>query len=1229
MPNAPVLLRAATLIPKGAAQDDFELSLSGEMEVNPTLLHLLQTEFGQSFDHDKLLATIDGAMDTRWELHAAFDWLAGHAAAIPGFAIADRVVLGNFSYAKLPMVLDLDGAEDEMVEHDIVAAIAGDEEARDTLTTQYAQAQVALDDPDRTPPSDEFLVLDADASQNYAINAVLHGQDLIVRGPPGTGKSQTIANLISTALARGKTVLFVAEKRAAIEAVSKRLKASGLGDLVLDLHGGAGKRREVAEGFAKSLALVSGIPRAAHDAEFEGLVRRRDVLNRYVAAVHAPRSPWGVSYYDAMTQLAGIVPAAQSAYRFDGPTLDGLDEGAFRACREDVQDLVDLGGVDPTVFQSRWTIAEIESQDAAISAMASVERLRSSLSRFAAEVTAVATTTGLEVAPSVKGWRTAIQHWGAAAGAGAVFNVTVYQPNIDDWLAAYQPASKGRAAGLYARLTNGQFRSARASIRSNLRDRATPDGETYRALALAAEARRAWRMAGGEPTVPVAPEDLDGLTAQLDQLEREIGGVEHVVGNLNGGDRALLGMAATLDSLRASRDVLLKTPEIRRLQRNLGLAGLSNLIAEFRSARLAADLCASRLTYIWLRSIVERVEFIDVRVGAFDAERHGRVVEEFRVADASHIGSTAGRIRRLYAERVSTARDTHQKEAAVITKQASLKRGHLPLRVVFSQAPHVLLALKPCWAMSPLVVSQLLPSDQRYFDLVVFDEASQITPADAMPSILRGKRLVVAGDDRQLPPTAFFASQAAEDEADEEQLEIDLAATKGFESILDSLRSLLRLRMLTWHYRSRDERLIAFSNAHFYDRSLTTFPGITASECLDHVLVPFRPGAVGQEKSVTDEVDEVVRLIIQHAEARPSESLGVIAMGITHANRVEEALRLVLRDRRDLDEFFGEDREEAFFVKNLERVQGDERDAIILTIGYGKTPEGRLLYHFGPINLEGGERRLNVAVTRAKRRMTVVSSFSAADMDPNRATSRGAKLLRDYLLYAESRGSDLGDGLREHPALNPFEIEVRDTLVRSGIPLVAQLGASGYRIDFAAQHPKRRGQYVLAIECDGASYHSSATARDRDRLRQEQLERLGWRFHRIWSGDWFRDKERAAQRVVAAYREAVSDADSGRLQPRASPAGAKQDQAEKKVPAPDVPSRGPRPRVWRSRFIDDHPHSQLVALAAWIESDTLLRTQGEVLDEMIKELGFQRRGSKIVAALEWAIRDSRSKRPKG
>ena len=269
--------------------------------------------------------------------------------------------------------------------------------------------------------------------------------------------------------------------------------------------------------------------------------------------------------------------------------------------------------------------------------------------------------------------------------------------------------------------------------------------------------------------------------------------------------------------------------------------------------------------------------------------------------------------------------------------------------------------------------------------------------------------------------------------------------------------------------------------------------------------MPFTQGYEGSDVSASAEVETVVDLILRHAAERPDETLGVIAMGLKHAERIDEVLRRRLRDRPDLNDFFDETREEKFFVKNLERVQGDERDAIILSIGYGKGADSRLRYFFGPLNNQGGERRLNVAITRAKRRLTLVSSFASADMDPEKGAD-GVRLLRQYLQYAESRGANLGEAALAKPELNPFEIDVRDSLERAGVPVVAQWGCSGYFIDYVAKHPRDPGRLVLAIECDGAAYHSSATARDRDRLRQDHLERLGWKFHRVWSTDWFRDK---------------------------------------------------------------------------------------------------------------------------
>lgn len=315
----------------------------------------------------------------------------------------------------------------------------------------------------------------------------------------------------------------------------------------------------------------------------------------------------------------------------------------------------------------------------------------------------------------------------------------------------------------------------------------------------------------------------------------------------------------------------------------------------------------------------------------------------------------------------------------------------------------------------------------------------------------------------------------------------------------------------------------------------------------------------------------------------------------------------------DLDEFFDENRPERFFVKNLERVQGDERDGIVLTVGYGKNIDGGMQYRFGPLNTEGGERRLNVAVTRARRRMTLVSSFTAADMDPDRTTAHGAELLRLYVAYAESCGERLDRETAETPKLNPFELDIRDALEHAGIPLTCQYGVSGYRLDFAAKHPDEPGRLVLAIEADGAGYHSSQTARDRDRLRQEQLERLGWRFHRIWSQDWFTDRAREVEKALAAYRAAV--AASRDDLPVPSPPGP--------TPLPPStaprPSRGPRPHVYPWGQIDQFRDQDLRAIVRWIESDTLLRSREELIAETMHELGFERRGKKIVARIGSAI----------
>jgi len=364
-----------------------------------------------------------------------------------------------------------------------------------------------------------------------------------------------------------------------------------------------------------------------------------------------------------------------------------------------------------------------------------------------------------------------------------------------------------------------------------------------------------------------------------------------------------------------------------------------------------------------------------------------------------------------------------------------------------------------------------------------------------------------------------------------------------------------------------------------------------------------------------------VELIIRYAEERPAETLGVIALGVKHSQRLQAALDIELPKHPDLDAFFDQNKPERFFIKNLERVQGDERDGIILSIGYGKDRSGRLPYRFGPLLYAGGERRLNVAITRARRSLTLVSAFTHMDMDPQRSNALGVKLLREYLQYASTGGKNLGDNGATDVALNDFEQNIFDALLAKGIPLIPQYGASQYRIDLVAQHRNNPGQFVMAIECDGATYHSSPTARDRDRLRQQHLEALGWKFHRIWSTEWFLHKDKEVERAVRAYEQTLVNLAKEEENLNSMPT---REKTEPKASQFTTKARSKRPYIAKNSSIDKYSEFELVEIVRWINSDDKLRTDEEIADEMIEELGFKRRGIKIDTHIRRAIDRFRS-----
>ena len=467
-------------------------------------------------------------------------------------------------------------------------------------------------------------------------------------------------------------------------------------------------------------------------------------------------------------------------------------------------------------------------------------------------------------------------------------------------------------------------------------------------------------------------------------------------------------------------------------------------------------------------------------------------------------------------------------EISVLKRELNKQRRIMPIRKLFKEIPNLILTLKPCLMMSPLSVSLFLEADSFNFDTVIFDEASQVCTENAVGAISRGKQVIIAGDSKQLPPTNFFsaATSNADFDADDDEDEFDDA--DAFESVLDEA-ALLPEQTLLWHYRSRHEHLIAYSNAKIYKNNLITFPSNidkVADNGVEYIYVPEGFYDRGGRKGNTIEAEKVAEMVFEHFNKFPDRSLGVITFGEVQQQAIETAINKRRRENQTFEEFFNEDRPDAFFTKNLENVQGDERDTIIFSIGYAKDSSGKMHMNFGPLSKSGGERRLNVAITRAKYNVKLVGSIMPTDIETERINAEGPKLLRGYIDFAIHGPSVLVNEITDSDIVDhdsPFEAAVYNFLDRKGYKLGTQVGCSGYRIDMAVKHPSLSGRYVLGIECDGATYHSARTARERDRLRQDVLEDMGWKIYRIWSTDWIKDPNTEGERLLEAVDKAISE----------------------------------------------------------------------------------------------------------
>lgn len=555
--------------------------------------------------------------------------------------------------------------------------------------------------------------------------------------------------------------------------------------------------------------------------------------------------------------------------------------------------------------------------------------------------------------------------------------------------------------------------------------------------------------------------------------------------------------------------------------------GLRPVVEALAEVRLASAEVPSVITREVMRRWVDQVLEAEPVLRDTRAQDRDAIAREFRELDAQLVSTTVSHV---INEANAFRPTTTVGQAGIILAEGRKKRRHMPIRELLARTVDVSLGIKPVFMMSPLSVSQYLPPDLR-FDVVIFDEASQVMPEDAVNCIYRGSSLIIAGDEKQLPPTNFFELGTGDGD---ETWEEDQSSARDFESILSIAKGCGAFMSLTlkWHYRSRHEALIAFSNNRFYQGELITFPSSQAegpSVGVEFFLVENGVYDRGGSRRNMVEARYVAERIVHHYDTRPGMSLGIVAFSQAQAEAIQFALEEVTLLRPDLEGKFGGSRLDGLFIKNLESVQGDERDVMIFSIGYGPDADGKLTMNFGPINRDGGWRRLNVAITRARYRNEVIASFSGSQMSASNV--RSVNEFRRYLDFAAHGMSalSLDDELSLGDAESPFEESVLTWLRSEGYQVTPQVGSSGYRIDMAVHHPQHPARFVLGIECDGVAYHSSQTARDRDRLREQVLTGLGWNLHRIWGTAWYRHRESEQRRLKDAIESAIAAPPQGLL----------------------------------------------------------------------------------------------------
>jgi very-short-patch-repair endonuclease len=1323
--RAPLILVPVRLERRSAAAKPYLTNHDDDAVFNLTLLELLRQEFNIPLPElAGELPTDESGIDVPkiWRV------VRERIRDTPGFEVVEELTLSTFSFAKYLMWKDLADRTEALKGSPFVRHLI--ENPRDPYVAGASFLPLREID-DRIDPAELFTPLNADSSQILAIHASGSHGDFVLEGPPGTGKSETIGNIIAHNLACGRKVLFVSEKMAALDVVHRRLCERGLGRFCLELHSSKANKRAVLDQLGA--AWESAGERAGADwaKKANELRSVRTRLNCLVSALHTP-GPAGISPRDAIgrsARWAGLHPVNLN-WGNDlerpgrAPTPEALAAAtdcarrlglAFTQVTE--EDRTDFAGVGQEDWSFAWAA---RVADVARAFTVSLGTLRQSRAGFARHV-GLGDDDGLRYTEAMGALaeglpRCASYDVGIALGAegkGALEAMAAAALS----LASYTTAAMALPFAVTASVL------ASAPIATWMKSRTEAVGRTWpfrgraqNRLRRQIEAHLAWPATN---TTESSLEALAAAQARAVEAQRSLANLPHglPVRGLETDPARLAALveagtgarAAVLALAAAGGDLVTVREQIQRLLsdgRDLlapGMplpsaaatfaAALTDFLDKFAAFRTEAALApeisiaeaettaaaivarTARLN-VWCAWIAVRREaeaaglapivtameqgvvdpgtaadafrtaycswaaplMIDQRpeLRSFAAVSHEALIEKFRRLDRELADITADYVHAMLAQSIPRKDAPNAPPGlGVLSRELQKKSRHKPVRRLVSEMRDSLLTLTPCLMMSPLSVAQFLPADQSMFDLVVFDEASQITVPDAIGAIARGRNVIVAGDPKQMPPTSFF-DKAASDDGDDDGDRQDL------ESILDeALAARAPHHRLTGHYRSRHESLIAFSNHAYYDASLITFP---AADTRDSAVSLRRVGGVyAKAKSRTNSkeaqelVAELLRRLRDPREA--GKSIGVVTLNTEQQRLIEDLLDAERRADAELERFFCDAVQEPVFVKNLETVQGDQRDVVLISIGYGPTEPGArtMSMNFGPLNRQGGERRLNVAITRATSEVVIFASFGPEMLDLTRTSAQAVQDLKHYLEFAERGPAALGAAIRSMGSVDgydsEFEMAVAEGLRKRSWDVRTQVGVSKFRVDLGVVHPDAPGRFLAGIECDGATYHSSPSARDRDRVRHIILEQLGWRLMRLWSTDWFLDPVACLDRLDGKLRrllemdramslpeaesEAAATAESE--PPAQMVAGTPEPEVvEPVIQASGISERGSALGVDPARFYDPDYAQTLTALIGSIIADETPITVRRLARLVARRHGLQRTGREILRVVRQA-----------